>query len=174
MSKVLETAVQYAAKEADFYKVREQGVNRGPRVEMYLKAVGVPAGNPWCASFVSWCLLQAGMTKGQMPINPASVCNWVAWGEKQNIVSTRWELGQRGDLFAWCFKNKWKGHIGFFLEAKKIGPFWFIRTIEGNSNEQGSREGDGVVRHGRQKDKTHAKWRLVRKDFVLIRLSKIM
>lgn len=35
------------------------GNNRGPWVKKYLAPAGLPEGNPWCASFVTWCFLAA-------------------------------------------------------------------------------------------------------------------
>ena len=44
------------------------GDNRGPFVQKYLQPAGLPEGNSWCASFVSWCVLQAcGGVKERMP-----------------------------------------------------------------------------------------------------------
>ena len=44
------------------------GNNSGPFVEKYLKPAGLVPPQPWCASFVSWCFLQAsGGIAAQMP-----------------------------------------------------------------------------------------------------------
>lgn len=38
----------------------EFGHNRGPDISRWLHHVGLPAGNPYCAAFGSWCLDAAG------------------------------------------------------------------------------------------------------------------
>ena len=37
--------------------VREVGKNAGPDVEKYLHSLGMTKGSPWCAAFVSWCVM---------------------------------------------------------------------------------------------------------------------
>ena len=44
--------------------VRETGKNAGEDVEKYQRSVGLSKGNPWCAAFVSWCVMTSkGLTK---------------------------------------------------------------------------------------------------------------
>lgn len=155
----VERALQVAAHEADVLKVKEEGGNnRGKRVEMYLKGVGLGPGNPWCAAFVSYCLLDAGYPFGPTT-GRAAVRNWKAWADKHGKSLYNAMLANRGDLGGWLNPNK-TGHIFFIAEVKKTLGIWWVRTIEGNSNEDGSREGDRVVR----------KWRRVTSKMFFIRL----
>lgn len=124
--------------------VREAtGHNDGARVEIYLKSVNLPKGNPWCAAFVSYCL-SANNIK-----NPRS-----GWAPAYfTTTSTIWTRGAEdnqqplpGDLFGIYFRNKGRiAHVGF---VHKYGDTYTI-TVEGNTNEAGSREGDGVYRKRR-------------------------
>jgi hypothetical protein len=113
--------------------VREVGTsNSGPDVEKYLKVVGLGPGHPWCAAFVSWCLRQAGLL--ELPKGAAAVRNWQAW---RGVAPVK--LPRRGDLMFWLNPDL-TGHIGF---VAGVGPGW-VRTIEGNTNAAGSREGTHV------------------------------
>ncbi len=136
-----EKLVQLAAYHCDELKVHEvpKGSNAGPMVDKYLAAAGRPPGEPWCASFVTWLLKRCGYA--HIPNLPAAVASWAHWGiNNQHLVATP----KRGDL-------------GFFLHADGTGHIFivienenpFIRTIEGNSNKNGSSEGYEVVRHMR-------------------------
>lgn len=151
-----EKALQWAHHEADILNVREVGDNGGARVMEYLKSAGVPRPANWCAAAVTWCLRKAGMSKANMPINPASACNWVEWGRKFGHII---KAPKRGCLFAWCNREKWKGHIGFVVKGFTIGGIGYIETLEGNASPQsGTRNGDGFYR----------KRRIVTKNFTFI------
>ncbi len=119
--------------------VRElSGHNDGDRVEVYLRSVNLPKGNPWCAAFVSYCM-QANHIK-----NPRS--GWApAYFSTTSTIWTRGGLKNRlplpGDVFGIYFQNKGRiAHVGF---VHRFGDKYTV-TVEGNTNEEGSREGDGV------------------------------
>src|SRR5581483_5479908 len=52
------SALQHAHTQLHVHEIGSS--NTGPQVNQYLAAAGVPPGNPWCASFVTWSLGQAG------------------------------------------------------------------------------------------------------------------
>jgi len=136
-----EKLVQLAAYHCDVLHVQEEpiGSNRGPWVDLYLEAAGAELGEPWCAAFVTYLLKECG--DDSLPESPAAVVNWSRWAEaKGHIVSDP----ARGDLF-FLLHADGEGHMGIVLE--NMGSA--IRTIEGNSNTDGSREGYEVVRHER-------------------------
>ena len=115
--------------------VRETGgANRGPQVEQYLASAKVAPGNPWCASFITWSLEQAGH---KMPGGGwAAVSTWVRNAEQGNnglkIVSA--EDARPGDIVAydWGGQNDFgsDGHIGFLASDVKGGKF---TALEGNN-----------------------------------------
>lgn len=122
--------------------------NRGEWVEKFLRSAGVAAGNPWCASFVTWCYKEAGVVI--LPQNPASVYGWVHNGTRQGITQIV-KNPMRGDLFYWLNKDH-HGHIGFVVKANVL----WIETIEGNAQPGDSgnqREGGGVYRRKRLKSR---------------------
>ncbi|WP_299432108.1 CHAP domain-containing protein [uncultured Aquimarina sp.] len=126
--------------------VREVGgVNLGPHVEMYLTSVELGPGYAWCAAFVSWCYQNAGI---QTPLS-----GWVpsyALQRKRIYQRGKFELEepQKGDLFLiWYHTLNRPAHIGFIDQWREK---WVV-TVEGNTNDNGSREGDGVYRKRRLK-----------------------
>lgn len=136
-----ENFVQLAAHHCDVLKVKEEpkGSNRGPWVDKYLAAAGLEPGYPWCAAFVTYLLKQV---KAMPKVNgPAAVVNWKRWAEKNGKIV---EVPKRGDLFFYVHPNG-TGHIGIVLENKGAT----FRSIEGNTNDDGSREGYEVCRRVR-------------------------
>ena len=126
-----------------FVGEKEQGHNAGPFVTMLLKAVSLPAGNAWCAAFISFCLRKAGFNGGPIGFGRARVKAWADWAFENDLIRNN---PRRGDLFFWINKNG-TGHIGFVLSSRDdLGRF---RTLEGNTNPKGSREGDGVYKRDR-------------------------
>ena len=126
--------------------VRETGgFNRGPYVEMYLASVDLGPGYAWCAAFVSWCYQNAGVD--------APRSGWVpsyALKDKRIYQRGKFQLQkpQSGDVFLiWYNSLNRPAHIGFVDEWNED---WVI-TVEGNTNDNGSREGDGVYRKRRLK-----------------------
>jgi ethanolamine utilization microcompartment shell protein EutS len=119
--------------------------NRGPAVARYLKSVGLGEGYPWCAAFVYWCV-DVAARRLNLP-NPLVKTAGVL--EQWNHTTLR-KLPPRatniepGDLFVMDF-GAGRGHMGFVEQFSGT----LLTTIEGNSNEGGSREGVEVVRRQR-------------------------
>jgi hypothetical protein len=124
--------------------VREAtGHNDGKEVEQYLKACGLGKGYSWCAAFVKWCFTQCGV------ITPGMNA-WSASCQSKNIVyaKSRFEKQpQSSDVFTiWGASKKRIVHTGFF--HRKINESFF-ETVEGNTNDGGSSDGDGVYKRKR-------------------------
>lgn len=133
--------------------------NDGPQVGAYLRYVGLKTGNPWCAAFASWCLGQAGIANprsGYCPdfFTPRRVI-WVRKSLKLKADNFKLKgtdaqavasIPSTGDVFGLYFPEKGRiAHVGFIDEW---GDKYAV-TVEGNTNEAGSREGDGVYRKRR-------------------------
>jgi CHAP domain-containing protein len=123
--------------------VHERAPNAGPEVDQYLAAAGAPSGSPWCASFVTWSMQQAGH---EMPgTGWAAVSNWVHAAQSGqhglHIVSAA--DARPGDIVAYDWGHGTDfaadGHIGLLESGVKDGHFI---ALEGNS-------GDAVARMGR-------------------------
>ena len=118
------------------------GSNWGKPVQDYLKSVGITFPASWCMAFVYWCFNQA------VNPNPLIKTGGVlrAWNEADKKY--RATDPQPGDIFIMDF-GKGLGHTGI---VEKVDTT-FIYTIEGNSNDSGSREGIEVTRKQRPRTK---------------------
>jgi hypothetical protein len=118
--------------------VRElTGKNDGIKVEAYLKYVGFPKGNPWCAAYVSWVFKKAGYPVPKTAWSPA------LFPADHLVIQP-----SAGMVFGIYFPDlKRIAHCGFVENTQGD----FVLTIEGNTNVEGSREGQGVYRRLRHK-----------------------
>lgn len=114
------------------------GSNWGKQVEKYLKSVGINFPAPWCMGFVYWCVNEAA--KEMNVPNPLKKTGGVM-DQWSSMRSLRVDTPQKGDIFIMDFGGG-KGHTGFVTGV--IGDK--INTVEGNSNDEGSREGFEVCR----------------------------
>jgi hypothetical protein len=114
------------------------GSNWGPAVEKYLKSVGINSPSAWCMGFVYWCVNEA--CKEMDLNNPLKKTGGVMaqWVASKHL---RVDKPMKGDIFIMDFGGG-KGHTGFVTQV--IGDR--IQTVEGNSNDEGSREGFEVCR----------------------------
>lgn len=119
-----------------------KGSNAGTDVEKYLKSVGLGKGYSWCMAFVYWNVLQA-TTKLKIS-NPLLKTAGVlaAYNYPKNKIVRN---PQSGDIFIMDF-GKGQGHTGFVEYVLNDT----IHTIEGNTNDDGSREGYEVCRRVRK------------------------
>ena len=118
--------------------------NDGREVEMYLASAGLARGNPWCAAFVTWTFKTAGVKAVVSGYSPA----WFPNG-KTIYTHGKGQTPARADVFGLWFANKGRiAHVGFI---DQWGEGSYAITVEGNTNEGGSREGDGVYRKRRLK-----------------------
>lgn len=130
--------------------VRElTGKNDGIQVEQYLKYVWLKKGQPWCAAFVSWCFGYNGVKKAR-----SGGC--VKLMEQGKVIYINGKAKQKprpADVFFIWFSNlKRVAHTGF---VDDWGETW-VTTVEGNTNDAGSREGDGVYKKKRLKRQIYA------------------
>ncbi|HEY1060442.1 MAG TPA: hypothetical protein VGE44_02095 [Daejeonella sp.] len=154
--------------------IREQGINTGPQVEEYLNYVNLKKGQPWCAAFICWVYGQAGIENPRSGWSPDLFKgSKVIWdraesgklkvesrekhqgGNSLEAMSVRPTTNNQqpdsyrvttGDIFGLFFSEKNRiAHAGFIDQWDGT---WLI-TVEGNTNDSGGREGDGVYRKRR-------------------------
>lgn len=128
--------------------------NRGAQVAKYLKSVGIDAysGNhAWCMAFVYYCFNEASKKIGkQNPlIQTAGVLR--QWNETKSKKIKRVDASNNPALIkpGFVFIRNYgsgKGHTGIVIAVNG----GFMDTIEGNSNNNGSREGVGVFKLNRK------------------------
>jgi hypothetical protein len=121
--------------------VRERGgINRGPEVDDYLRAAGLDPERgqyPWCAAFVVWCFQRAAndLQLATPLARTAGVFRlWEAHKEHRT---------QRPEVGALMIQDHGggRGHCGLVIA---VGPRTVV-TVEGNTNGEGSRDGDCVA-----------------------------
>ena len=154
------TLLTYSKRHLRQHPMEVGGQNRGPWVRLYMKGNEGEAW-PWCAGFVSYVLKQASQAHGvRMPIAPTFSCDLLAASAKQK---GRFLSGRKanpdtltpGSIFLNRRSSTDWVHTGIVVAVHKDS----IETIEGNTNDEGSREGYEVCRRFRGYGK---------KDFILL------
>lgn len=123
------------------------GRNTGPEVDAYLFAVGLPPGNPWCAAFVVWCYSQAA---GELRILTLPIKRTGKVTRLWDTSSARYgrQAPKVGDIYCHATdpsQLESPGHCGIVTLVTDTT----FSAIEGNTNKDGSREGDSVWQHTR-------------------------
>lgn len=144
--KLSEIIVELAKKEVGTEEVN--GTNKGVRVDEYKSATFLPPHEswPWCAAFIDWVVKQAMTMTGKKYTfeRPQTAGAWDLenWSLKQDdSTSTKRNPGfdiLAGDIVIFKFS-----HVGFAI-ADADHETATVKTVEGNTDQSGSREGGGV------------------------------
>lgn len=115
-----------------------KGSNWGVDVQAYLKSVGINFPASWCMAFVYWCVKNSGLPN---PLIKTGGCM-----QQWNKISESYKhtTPLPGDIFIQDH-GKGLGHTGIVEKVQGDKIF----TIEGNTNDTGSREGFEVCRRVR-------------------------
>lgn len=128
--------------------VHETSRNQGLGILKYWEATsygpdGFKDRAPWCAAFVAWCVaLHLAFAKARP--KSAAVADWVpdalrlgwrVFGPRDGLLFPR-----AGDIVVFKFS-----HIGIVVDFDGA----HLRTIEGNTDDEGSREGREVAERDR-------------------------
>ena len=117
------------------------GNNDGVLVEKFLMAVGARKGDPWCGAFVGYSFV---VNELDVPKYPARAA---AWFDKNHVIPN--EQAVEGDLFSLYYRKLGRiGHVGMYLKPF-LNETPYIVSGEGNTNAQGSREGNQSARRYR-------------------------
>lgn len=131
--------------------------NHGEQVAAYLASVGFKEGAPWCGALPHWCYRECGRVlepKRSFALaanwHPKERRVWQRSGWKPDTSDTWTPISIAGDHAALWYTSLNPARIGHtmivYKEDKK-----YLYTIEGNTNDGGSRDGDGVYRRRRLK-----------------------
>lgn len=125
------------------------GKNDGPEIKRMLAICGLPEGNPWCAAMIALALVLNEKV-------PPNQCAWSpSYFPRDRVI---WEKGQRhlipaGSIAGLWFKNLNRiGHVLVVLHD--TGRGWVL-CFEGNTNADGSRDGNMSAVRMRRKDQLH-------------------
>jgi hypothetical protein len=144
---VRQECVVYIAKSQ--LGVTENPSNWGRDVSAYLRSVGIRFPAAWCGAYVYWCYMMHSCDIDFKHLKLGYVPNWskgemlqyVVWDKRNSETKIQDFDFQPGDLCTIYFPSmKREAHIFMVLE-KKNGQ---LITIEGNTNDGGSRDGVGV------------------------------
>lgn len=149
--KTLPAAALYRAEMDLAKKVREVplGSNRGPRVEEMQKAAGISPGDPWCcAADFTWYKEGATALGITSPLPVTGYCPaMVNWARTHGRLIPAAHAAPGDPVFYWSDSMGRFSHTG--LCRLNLGNGKII-AIEGNTNDNGSREGWGVYQKVRQ------------------------
>lgn len=115
--------------------VRESGRNAGREVEMFQRSVGLGAGAPWCAAFVSYVLDAA---KAREPrVRSGLAQKFIVKGSvPAKQVAKGYRRVEPGWLVVWKRGDTYGGHVGIVERWSGDNG----ETVEGNVRE-GKEEG---------------------------------
>ena len=130
------------------------GNNDGPIIEMFLLSADRDPKDrePWCGALITYGFKVNGLPVPKYPALSA------AWFDEQHIIPHT--QAQKGDLGGLYYdKLKRIGHIVCYT-ALFVNPTPYVPTVEGNTNAQGSREGNQVANRFRPRSVFHrsANW----------------
>lgn len=116
--------------------------DRGRCVGAILAHTGTEPGQLWCAAFVACVGFRTLGRAWPLPLSASCDVVRLAAQDKGMVVPTP----ERGDLFFVMKSVHDATHVGFVTAVRADGS---CSTIEGNTNDAGSRDGDGVYRRRR-------------------------
>jgi hypothetical protein len=141
MSKLSDKALQIAITQIG-QDEKPHGSNWGEPVKSYLASVGLNFAASWCMAFLYWCFTKAATSL--KVVNTAVKSGGVLHVWNTAPKEYRATKPSIGSIFIMSFGNG-LGHTGI---VEKFDAN-FIYTIEGNTNDTGSREGIEVCRKKR-------------------------
>ena len=139
------------------------GTNCGPMVDTYKAATWLDSnkGWPWCAAFICWLVKEAIEKEGVEFERPRTAGAWdfENWAKKQaaNGIDLRKPTNEdikAGDIIVFTFS-----HIG--IAVADVDSSGYVKTIEGNTNGEGSREGGSVLEKNRHVSKIRSRIRIL-------------
>ncbi len=130
------------------------GNNDGPIIEMFLLSADRDPKDrePWCGALITYGFKVNGLAVPKYPALSA------AWFDEQHTIPH--PQAQKGDLGGLYYdKLKRIGHIVCYT-APFVNPTPYVPTVEGNTNAQGSRDGNQVANRFRPRSVFHrsANW----------------
>ncbi len=153
--------IAYAEQHLEQHPLEVGGQNKGPWVRLYMQG-NEGSDWPWCAGFVSFILKQASKSLNvSPPIKTSFSCDSLAASAKERGLFLKESEAKEknavapGSLFLDRRTPTDWAHTGIVFSAEDN----VFHTIEGNTNDDGDREGYEVCRRIRNYDS---------KDFILL------
>jgi hypothetical protein len=127
--------------------IKEKPKNKGLEVELFLKTVGLSAGDAWCMAFMQTCVAYAELKTGRSsPLCASGACMQV-WN-KSPVVQRVQNIPLAGAIAIWQhLHDPIHGHTGMVLDCDGVS----FHAIEGNMSDgtedlsgEVGQTGDGV------------------------------
>jgi len=141
-------------------KEQPKGSNKGPEVSKYLQSVGLSAGLPWCMSFVYYIFDEVckRLSKSNTVVKTGGCMNhWQQAPTEAKITIDQVKgtpaLIRPGQIFIMTRPGKGLGHTGIVVAVDETARTF--TSMEGNTNDQLSGEGDRVGINKRKIDGTN-------------------
>lgn len=132
-------------------KEDDNHTNRGARVIEYLASVGLPGGYPWCQSLVHWSGDQAYGKLGNYVPKTGSVLDCLNQAKKLGYKIVYSKDATPDNILPGMQMimdlGHGAGHTGVVVSVEDDGR---LHTIEGNSNNDGSRDGYMVCQQSKR------------------------
>ena len=130
------------ARGLRFVREEPRNSNRGQAVEAFLKLTGLGGGQPWCAAFVAWAGQTALGKDWPLPLTASCAALGTAADGKHLLR----QAPKAGDVFLLWFPSLQRfAHTGLVVSVDGST----VTTLEGNTNDGGSRDGWGVFQRTR-------------------------
>lgn len=143
MSEIGENALGVAVTQIGEQEI-PKGSNWGHPVQDYLLSVGINFPASWCMAFMYWCFDHASAAMGIE--NPLFKTGGVLAQLNNRRIFVK-QTPVPGSIFILDFGNG-LGHCGIVESVDVVAGT--VNTIEGNTNDTGSREGFEVCRRERK------------------------
>lgn len=160
----IKSALDYARDMLDSGIYKEtHGPNRSPAIDALCNQFHYPLGSSWCILTILEGFRRAELdgAKGTRILRTASSQALLRWFQEQGLTSRNTQdlLKWKGAILIRTDPDKIHGH-GAFAEQRMTnnGNIKSIVTIEGNTNRQGGRNGDGMYRRNRTVPLTPYVW----------------
>lgn len=133
--------------------IRETSRNQGEGIAKYWTATTYPKGyvnrEPYCAAFVCWAMREGMNEAGELPFSPLRspvAYDSEKWAFAMEGKGVQLRDISKGVLPGDIFTLRAASHVGIVVADLGNG---YAETVEANTNDAGSREGDGVYRKRR-------------------------
>lgn len=169
---ILSPALLVASANAFLGLGEDGGDNRGQMVELFLREVQQAPGQPWCAAFVYhvgyWSHYDHRSKRSSWPLPATASCAYLGeWAAMRGVLRKDVALG---DVFLKYDERLGRfAHTGIVVAVHEPDPqedrdVQLCTTIEGNTNDDGSRNGHTTLRKVRRLNERDAFVRWVELD----------
>lgn len=138
MSPLAQKALEIASTQVGEQE-KPLGSNWGHPVQDYLASVGIHTPASWCMSLMYWCFNQASIILNK--VNPLFKTGGCLYQFQKSKAAHYQKIPAIGDMFI-MDEGHGLGHTGIIESIDGNN----LHTIEGNTSENGSREGIAVQR----------------------------